>query len=236
MNAIKSVRGDPAGRARSISAPSDESTIFYPPRSSFPTSLPGLPADIPIASHYQNVAIPDSCSQSHPASPRLAPHKHPFHGVSASYPVFPHNAQKYYATFASYHAKPVREAILFTKNRDGVTFKEDGAPASPNDPQKGPKMHLFASRKVQKKQPREEDFPVPPVEWLVGGSKSNESSLVSSETQSRDSSEDESEESVGTTASSPCSAPSTPVLVMNADSVQCHILSLGLKALLKVSA
>jgi hypothetical protein len=100
-----------------------------------------------------------------------------------------------------------------------------------------PKMHLFAAdKKPSKSPPKDEEFPDVPVEWLVGSPSSLGSSLtpsdsVSSVSMSEVHSGDNSEDEMDCAYREDRMNISPPI-----SHATCHILSVGLKALLKVQA
>ena len=212
-----------------------------------PSSSPGprLSAHISASSSPKSpLARPDSYPRSAAASPAH------FHGgshqrTSSSYPVFPAHAQQQFrsnnnhnnsssSSSAASSPRPLREAVLHTKNPLAAVSAASASPANTIKP----KMHLYAAdRKPRATAPRDEEFPDVPVEWLVGSpgpTPSDGSSVSLSELQSGDISEDDAE-SLSSGFKSGSSSSSTPVL-RDADEPPCHFLSVGLKALLKVQA
>jgi len=184
---------------------------------------------IPSSSLSPNVPVLTlPTTRSQPGSPSISSthQRYPDSSMtSQSYPVFPLNAQPPSGV-------KIREAVLFTKS----PLATSTAPKS----QARPKMHLYAADKKIKSAPKDEEFPVVPVEWLVGSpsqTPSDGSSMSFSEELSGDSSEDEIysfKSSMERTSS--LSEPATPDLGRHVNNSACSFLSVGLKALLKVQA
>lgn len=216
-------------RLRSASAPVPLDIFLNPSFRGFYQPQPvddvysGLRLTIPsphVFFDYSSVPFPvqsyPPSPNTQPGPPRTRPH---FPSASVSYPVLPVNAHKR-ASF--------REATLHTKNP-----LADTTTPSPSRP----KLHLFASRKSAIVEHAKEDFPQPPMEWLIGATSSNESSSVSSNsiTPSENASEDESD-FVESTSPVPFEQYDSESGLEDSRSATCRDLSNGLKALLKVQA
>lgn len=164
---------------------------------STPVTLSGpvYPMRIPLHHLYSSVTVPPVSSHvypaSYPSSPSFNSHQPHFPtAASASWPVFPANAQQKSLPKRSNSnsGRPIREATLHSKSQP--------ADAPRRNPAVSPKMHLYAgSKNVKTGQAKltEEEFPIPPANWLIGASPVD-SSTSSSESHSGATTEDESSE------------------------------------------
>ncbi|GAV09599.1 hypothetical protein RvY_19105 [Ramazzottius varieornatus] len=181
-----------------------------------PVSAPTVPPDPDVTSAYfpvssgslLRIGIPYTHlnNSSYPSSP-INTHQNGF-GTSHSYPVLPSSAQQ--SRYGGGGGRKTMEATLVSK-KNGVN--EGGSSSKP-------KLHLYAQKNAPKCTLKEEEFPSPPIEWLLGGSTPSDGSSVSvSDALSGDSTEDE-----FSSATPPDLEDPHPML------------SLGLKSLLKVQA
>ncbi|XP_055331643.1 eukaryotic translation initiation factor 4E-binding protein Mextli homolog [Paramacrobiotus metropolitanus] len=230
------------GRHRSISSSGPAHTGSRSHPSSPVNFMPPGSHQVPIASLYQNVTVPSSsCPFSYPSSPVMVSHAALLHnsGIPASNPVLHVNAQLRQSAMHRNigETKPIREAVLHSKTVSvAKSSGMDKHPKKESAPRK-PKMHLYASRKSAKNEPKEEDFPVPPDNWLLGSNSTGETSSSSSETQSGNVSEDDyDEDGVVNTLSNFETLTSVMAARSMDTAATCQMLSMGLKALLKVSA